>query len=237
MFGVTWNKSFICCACGERKGEAESHKAYKKICICKECNESLPRVENFGTFPGLKKLDFVISPFYYKEPYRTIFLKYKFNGDYASGTILGHLTADYVEQLEDLSQFDYMSVIPLSRQRMNERGYNQSQIIAEVISERTGIEIRNVLKRDSHKTAQSKLSGYERMTNIKGIFSVTEDVMGKNILLFDDVCTTGSTMEECAAVLKQNGAVSVGAVAGAYVYRDYSRNRDAYIVVRGKNKR
>lgn len=231
MFKVLWNKSYICCGCGERFSEENAYKTYRKVCICNECNNKLARVESEGCFPGIKKLEFVIAPFYYKEPYRDIFLKFKFNGDYAVGRILGMLMTEYFEASEELSEFDYITVVPLSKARMNERGYNQSQLLAEMIAKKLGIEIRNVLKRIKNKKPQSKLSGYKRMTNIKGVFEVTEDVKDKKILVFDDICTTGNTMEECAAVLKDRGALSVGGIACAYVFHDCSKNYEAYSVL------
>lgn len=232
MFKFAWDKSYICCGCGERFKENEAYRFYKKTCICSRCSCELPKVEATGCFQGIKNLQFVISPFYYKDLYRNIFLKFKFSGDYAAGKILGMLSAEYFAAVEDLSEFDYISVIPISKERMNERGYNQSQILAEFIAEELNIEIRNVLKRTEHRTAQSNLSGYERIVNIRDVFAVTENVENKKILIFDDVFTTGNTMEECAKTLKENGASCIGGIACAYVFRDYSKNHEAYAVIK-----
>lgn len=101
--------------------------------------------------------------------------------------------------------------VPLSRKRLRWRGFNQAEILADIFSKKYGLEINTRdLVRIKHKTAQAKLDEIHRLENIKECFSWQDgDLNKKNIILIDDVVTTGATLNECAKILKANGAGEV----------------------------
>lgn len=99
--------------------------------------------------------------------------------------------------------------IPLFSARLRKRGYNQSEILAKSLSKKLKIPVVNILKRTKDTKTQFKLSKLEREENIKGAFEVTKKVKNLNILLVDDIVTTGSTLKESANVLKRGGAKKV----------------------------
>jgi len=105
--------------------------------------------------------------------------------------------------------WDYLLPVPLHPWRLVKRGFNQSLQIARALSVLTlvPVEFKN-LKRRSLLKPQSKLSREKRLTQLKGAFYLQNPKLfeGKNILLLDDVYTTGSTLRECAKVLKKTGA-------------------------------
>lgn len=120
-------------------------------------------------------------------------------------------------------KYDLVIPVPVSPERMEERGYNQAAIIAAEFAEKTGIVMDGeFLVREDRKMAMKDLNAMQRRLNVKDAFSVTEhgkelldhsygdcdDVKtnAKNILLIDDIYTTGSTVDECARVLKEAGA-------------------------------
>ena len=108
--------------------------------------------------------------------------------------------------------------VPLHPSRLREREFNQSAILASVIGERLGIPVLlNTLIRHVHTRPQVELGMKERKKNVVGAFSVQDDAMilGKDIVLVDDVYTTGATVGECARVLKRHGVgrVSVLTIA------------------------
>lgn len=110
------------------------------------------------------------------------------------------------------SGIDYVVPIPLHTDRLKERGYNQAEIIFKDWSKKQELVWQpNLLRRDKHTIPQWKLTLAERKANIKGAFLITrpELVKDKNILLVDDIVTTGITLDECAKVLKKAGAASV----------------------------
>lgn len=101
--------------------------------------------------------------------------------------------------------------VPLSRKRLRWRGFNQAGILARIFSKPYDLEINTRdLLRAKHKTAQAKLDEAHRLENIKDCFVWQgENLNKRNIILIDDVVTTGATLNECAGVLKVNGAGEV----------------------------
>lgn len=108
---------------------------------------------------------------------------------------------------------DYIVPVPLHKRRFAERGFNQAEEIARMLSRELNIEMKNVLLREKATKQQAKLHKQERIENIKDAFVLKSevDVKNKNIIVVDDVFTTGSTLGECARVLKDAGAGSAKA--------------------------
>lgn len=106
--------------------------------------------------------------------------------------------------------------VPLSKRKLRWRGFNQSEEIAKEISKFFKIPlISDCLIKIKETKDQVNLSEKERKENLKGVFSIQnkEKILGKRILLIDDVFTTGTTMEECAKVLKKAGTKEVIGIA------------------------
>ncbi len=101
--------------------------------------------------------------------------------------------------------------VPLSKKRLRWRGFNQAELLAQKVAEKYGLTLdKSNLIRIKHKTPQAKLDEIHRLENIKGCFSWQGGSLNKkNIILIDDVTTTGATLNECAKVLKANGAGEV----------------------------
>lgn len=104
-----------------------------------------------------------------------------------------------------------VTAAPLHPRRERERGFNQSQIIAEIVAQALELKINGgILKRTINTKHQASLSGDARRKNLRNAFAVSDDcVVPETILLVDDVFTTGATLQECARVLKQNSAATV----------------------------
>lgn len=116
-----------------------------------------------------------------------------------------------LDQLEfDARAFMYVPV-PLHTRRRRDRGFNQSEIIAERVAYVVGGKMQAVLKRRKDRPPQAKLDEFDRAVNIKDNIQCTDPaaVAGKYICLVDDVTTTGSTLDECARTLKRAGAKEV----------------------------
>lgn len=114
-------------------------------------------------------------------------------------------------------QMDAIVPVPLHPTRQRERGFNQAALIAEALRAQTAIPIKPVLERIRYTTTQTALDRSERMENLHNAFRLRKnaDVRGLRVLLIDDVLTTGSTLSECARVLKAAGALSVYAATAA----------------------
>jgi len=120
----------------------------------------------------------------------------------------------------DIEQFDQITAIPLYATRLREREFNQSEILAKMIGEKFNIPYyKNILKRQHHTISQTTLSQKERWTNLSEAFRIKNSsiVSNKNILIVDDLLTTGATASEAARILKENGAATVGILTLAIV--------------------
>ena len=133
----------------------------------------------------------------------------KYRSKFLIGIELGRMLAESCGKEITGWGIDLIVPIPLHRIKQNERGYNQSFYISEGLSRETGLKInKNVIKRIRYTESQTKIKRAERKKNIRNAFKVIKkaDIKGLNILLVDDLITTGSTANECAKKLIQAGA-------------------------------
>lgn len=146
-------------------------------------------------------LDSNHSIFLYNDFFKEVMAKYKFRGDY----ILAKLFADSLKEFQKMIQPDLLVPIPLSYERLYERGFNQ----AEALIIESGLSPTFPLTR-IHSEKQSKKSRTERI-HIPQVFQVDHqvEIKGRTILLVDDIYTTGSTLRHAAKLLKESGAEKV----------------------------
>jgi ComF family protein len=117
---------------------------------------------------------------------------------------------------------DLILPLPLSPQRLAERGFNQAQEIARLIARETLLPLcTTLLIRERHTHPQSLLPWKERARNVRDAFHCSTDLAGAKIALVDDVLTTGSTLHEAARALKRQGAAEV---TGWVVARSIARH-------------
>ncbi len=199
---MNWFPNYTCMACGAEI--QTSANAY----LCPKCMDKLPIMTEAQTEH--------FSPFFYEEPIRTMILKLKYdsNGFIAKG-LAPYLVAVYLQHIQ--SNFDRLPIIvpvPLHRSRHHERGYNQSEVLAKELATYLKLPvIPDVLIRNRKTVIQKQMDAETRAKNLHGAFSVLPERIGtiqqQNILLVDDVYTTGATTHECAKVLRENGACDI----------------------------
>ena len=146
--------------------------------------------------------------FKYKNLIRNQLLSYKFQEKpYIYKTISSFLE-NKQKNLEKLKKYDIILVVPISRKRQRERGYNQSELIAKEISKIISVKIqKNILYKIKNTVPQSTLNKEQRQQNVEKVYKVKniEKIKNKKILIFDDIYTTGNTVNECAKVLVEAG--------------------------------
>jgi ComF family protein len=133
----------------------------------------------------------------------------KYHRDVSLGEALSRPLFDYFQQLN--WPVDLIVPVPLGAERMVSRGYNQAELLARPMALATGLPYRtNALWRSRETRSQVGLSATERHQNVSGAFCAkSELVAGRNVLVIDDVTTTGATLDSCAAALLDAGAQSV----------------------------
>lgn len=167
--------------------------------LCKDCKDTkryFKEARAIGRYEGVLK-DYLHLLKYYHKPYLEI--------------LFPDIIKDYAKWIKDY-QFDYIIPIPLHPKRLRERGYNQAELLAKYLSKAYKIKFyKNNLKRKKETLPQVGLNEKERLRNVKNSFIVKhkERVKDKNILLIDDVYTTGATVNECSKELKESGAKKV----------------------------
>ena len=164
-------------------------------------------------FPGKRDTAFLLTPFEYREPLRSVILDYKFKGCHAYAPLLSEMMKDYLMSFDIWQDVDMIIPVPLHEKRLKERGYNQAELLANYVSEYTKVPLNTAaLTRVRNTRRQSGLTGTDRITNVAGAFKCGEDMRGKTIVLLDDIYTTGNTIQSCAAPLKEAGAYRICAV-------------------------
>jgi len=212
---------------GGKEGEwitAEELESIKTLPLCLETHALRSR--------GVLHLDCLVAAASYESSaiLRTDLHRFKYRGVRAIGAVLGEVlagTAQYVMRTEG----SVLCPVPLHWTRHFARGFNQSEILAQHVSLRTGIKMVQCLRRSHATGRQAKRTRDERIAAMKNIFRVTQKIPA-HVILIDDVATTCSTLDACAAALKQAGALKVSALvvaladdtlAPSFVGRDNAR--------------
>ncbi len=183
--------------------------------ICGKPQESLQEKTCGDCLSSKPVFDLARSVAIYDGVIKQAIHKFKFRGKRVLSTPLSGLLIKYLEGYPfgvDLSKVTLITMVPLYRDRERKRGFNQSQLLATLITKHYNVPFKeNILVRTRKTRPQFDLKRSERFTNVAGAFRVTreEAISGKTILLIDDILTTGATVSECAKALKQGGASRV----------------------------
>ena len=174
-------------------------------------NDAKFSVDKLGKLEN--EFDEHIYMFKYEGLIRRLILQYKFQEkSYLYKTIVNFLLNNK-KMFEIIKTYDTIVPVPISKKRKKQRGYNQSYLIAKDIANIVGINLENrVLFKTKNIIEQSKLNKEDRLENIKGVYEIinTKKILNKRILLFDDIYTTGSTVNECCRMLKKANPGKIG---------------------------
>ncbi len=183
-----------CCGLPIADVQEESHQ----VALCGYCLKTPPAI------------DYTQSLYYYESPIDYLVGQVKFEENLSCASILGHLLAKGVTDIDD-DLPDVIIPVPLHKKRLFKRGFNQSLEIARPVAKLLQLPIdSNLVARTKSTRAQAKLNVAQRRKNIKGCFKVKDNHAYQHVVLIDDVITTGSTINELASALKQSGVKKVG---------------------------
>lgn len=142
----------------------------------------------------------------YNEKMKDVISLYKFRGQETLAPLLAELLFHAYSAYFASQSFRAITYVPLHGQRLRERGFNQAQQLAFLLSLKTKLPVISLLERNRLTEKQSKQHRSERLHRLEYAFSLRPDPPSlENILLIDDVYTTGSTINECARVLAEKG--------------------------------
>lgn len=180
--------------------------------LCLRCEQRTNEVcsKRFRNPPGL---DGFAAAWRYREPVKQLVHLFKYQNDPSAARFLAAGMTRALIASPDLLRLPQLIVpVPLHESRLRERGYNQAALLAWEVSAHTGLPCdETVLLRVAETPPLEPFSRTERVWTLKDVFAVAQPqaVHGRNILLVDDVFTTGSTVRECARTLRRAGAGKV----------------------------
>ena len=207
---LNWLFPEKCVLCGRVLQEEETD-------LCRKCRIDAPECPvSRIKYPYI---DQWFALWYYEGDVRTSLLRYKFHNRRHYAGAYGRLLAMKLMK-EDALDFDVLTWIPISKQRLRKRGYDQVQLLSDKMGQELQIDPIPTLKKIRNNRQQSRIVGVaQRRANVLGAYEVIqpERIAGKRILLLDDILTTGATASECARVLLTAGAkqVQFAAIAAA----------------------
>jgi len=179
--------------------------------ICSSCLHLYNSKINFKN-ENNKMYDYLIYLFKYESKNRRYMLDFKFNEKaYISEYFIKILTSNNKVN-EFFKKFDFIIPVPTTKLKSSKRGYNQTELLADYFGKYLNIIVeKNVLIKSKENKTQSTLSKMDRKANVKDIFKIADadKVKNKNIILLDDIFTTGSTVEECSKILKKYGVKKI----------------------------
>jgi ComF family protein len=213
-----------CLACSEALNKGE-------FSICTSCQYVLPKTnyhlsqsenELNKRFWGRVDIRFALSYLRFVKGgmVQKMLYKIKYMGKKEGAKVLGKWYGHDLFTSGYQKEFDLLLPVPLHEKKLKKRGFNQSWLFTQGLSESLNIEcLENTLVRISEKTSQTNKSRFERWRNVEDIYKINDidKIKEKRILLIDDVITTGATFESCAIELLKNGAkeISIVVIASA----------------------
>lgn len=170
---------------------------------------------------GMANINQAYAPFVYRELSAQLIKHLKFHGLALAAQPLAREMALCISGI----RFDALVPVPLYPSSQRARGMNQSRLLCDLISGETGLPVLDALKKIRKTRPQSSLSPEKRGANVKGAMALAQQVSGLDILLVDDVRTTGNTVRECARVLMEGGAATVCLLTAAVANPRTGKNR------------
>lgn len=197
------------CPSCKQNSKLENHQ------LCFNCISDLPFTDHFNSrhnnafmkFLGRQKLVHAWALFNMTIPGPThqIIQAFKYQNNTQLGSWCGELLGEKISKMIDCKSIDWLIPVPIHKTKRSTRGYNQTEIIAEAISSKTGIPVRtDLLSKSLNNNSQTSMSRGQRIENTLDSFKLLNSkIQDCHLLLIDDVLTTGATLEACMILLRK----------------------------------
>lgn len=192
--------------------------------VCAQCAEKYGLIKKNGVVKG-EFFDDAFSAYPYEGSVRQAMIKLKFKHRSYVAPVLAAKIAEQLE-LQKIPEFDIITWVPIFWRTKRTRGYDQAELIAKALAVKIQVPIVPLLVKTRKTRPMHKLKAAERRANVIGAFRATREsgeLDNMKILLVDDTLTTGSTVSECARILKMCGASKVYCATAAKT--QYSRGK------------
>ncbi len=168
-------------------------------------------------YKGSSFLPHVTAPFLYYGAIKEKLHALKFDSKIEEAEFFGHEMSMRFQKVFSSVKPDYVAFVPMTKSKLEKRGYNQSELLANVVADELLIDKSDLLFKVKDTLNQHNLSKNERLTNLNGAFAVNEsyNLSEKTILLCDDIKTTGTTLKKCCDVLFSAGAKDIYCLCAA----------------------
>ncbi len=198
--------------------------------LCEKCKNKLENSKLFintvskTTKDKTKYFDEQAYIFVYDSIIREKIIQYKFKDKAYLGKMFSEFFVKNEKICGFLKKYDIIIPVPMTYKKIKERGYNQTELISILVAKNIkSLTFRNdILVKYKENKVQSKLTKLQRIENVRDVYKINnkEAVKGKNILILDDVYTTGSTCNECARILKTAFPNKIGVIT---IAKDYEK--------------
>lgn len=198
VLNVIYAESENCLVCNAYVDSEES--------LCNTCKEKIEYcVDGFKLNNNIE----CFSATYYASTVTEMIRRLKYKSDFAMGEFLGSLLVKTMDKKK--VEFDLITYVPMSKKALKKRGFNQSKFLASHVSKCTNKPLKELLVKKKDTKDQIGLDGNSRWNNLQNCFEAIKNnsFIDKNIIIIDDVITTGATSFYCAEQLLNNGAAKV----------------------------
>lgn len=173
----------------------------RKSIACDDCFSRFPKKDYTKVVADNCKC---VCPFEYSSIFKKAVLSFKFggNGRYAKNFAIP--MKNTINNVYSNKKFDIITCVPMHKKDKSLRGYNQAELLAKQCADALDIPFMNLLRKTKRNSVQHKLNAYDRVSNVIGVYEAinTDLIKEKNILIIDDIITTGSTLKECVYELR-----------------------------------
>lgn len=185
--------------------------------LCGKCEKELKKYEVIeesinNNILNKERIDKMYI-FKYTELVRNLILQYKFNDKAYLYRTFCEFIVKNKKVFDFIKSYDIIIPVPIHKARMRERGYNQSELIAKELAKKLGLKVyTDVLIKIKNNKVQSTLSSKERKINTKNVYKLVnlEKIYNKRVLIFDDIYTTGATINSCIEEVKKANVKKIG---------------------------
>ncbi len=207
LLQIIYSNDDKCVLCGE--------ETYNDKCICTKCEKNIKFCKHGFYIQREETKIQCYSVSYYSGSIVELILQLKYKSNFIAGEVIAQYMINLIKSKR--IKVDYITYVPMTKQCLKNRGYNQSAYLSKIISNSIEVPLIKCLKKVKNTKDQIGLNNQERWENINGSFEFIKKYknINKNILIVDDVITTGATAFSCASELKKNGAKQINILTAA----------------------